>query len=160
MLDIVVMNDTCRSFFFQAEDGIRDIGVTGVQTCAFFFQAEDGIRDIGVTGVQTRALPILIAFSSLALGTYVVIVRRTITTYVPSARELNAIIGPSPFKSTACQIIVGFVAAQSRSAKKAASRENPARARPTPSAASDIRTSESSRIRLCRISAVNCCSGR
>src|SRR3712207_7620689 len=24
----------CRCFFFQAEDGIRDIGVTGVQTCA------------------------------------------------------------------------------------------------------------------------------
>src|SRR3712207_9095925 len=27
--------------------------------CVFFFQAEDGIRDIGVTGVQTCALPIL-----------------------------------------------------------------------------------------------------
>ena len=27
----------------------------------FFFQAEDGIRDIGVTGVQTCALPISIA---------------------------------------------------------------------------------------------------
>src|SRR3712207_6251473 len=26
---------------------------------SFFFQAEDGIRDIGVTGVQTCALPIL-----------------------------------------------------------------------------------------------------
>src|SRR3712207_9393259 len=26
------MNEWC--FFFQAEDGIRDIGVTGVQTCA------------------------------------------------------------------------------------------------------------------------------
>src|SRR3712207_8044111 len=26
--------------------------------CFFFFQAEDGIRDIGVTGVQTYALPI------------------------------------------------------------------------------------------------------
>src|SRR5258707_11948708 len=26
----------------------------------FFFQAEDGIRDIGVTGVQTCALPIYI----------------------------------------------------------------------------------------------------
>src|SRR2546430_13288358 len=24
----------CRSFFFQAEDGIRDLTVTGVQTCA------------------------------------------------------------------------------------------------------------------------------
>src|SRR3712207_7737647 len=28
---------------------------------AFFFQAEDGIRDIGVTGVQTCALPIYLA---------------------------------------------------------------------------------------------------
>src|SRR2546429_9189967 len=28
--------------------------------CFFFFQAEDGIRDVAVTGVQTCALPILI----------------------------------------------------------------------------------------------------
>src|SRR5258707_150645 len=28
------VNATLFSFFFQAEDGIRDIGVTGVQTCA------------------------------------------------------------------------------------------------------------------------------
>ena len=27
--------------------------------CFFFFQAEDGIRDTSVTGVQTCALPIL-----------------------------------------------------------------------------------------------------
>src|SRR3712207_7515687 len=32
------------------------MGVSGI---CFFFQAEDGIRDIGVTGVQTCALPIL-----------------------------------------------------------------------------------------------------
>src|SRR3712207_6926611 len=30
----------------------------------FFFQAEDGIRDIGVTGVQTCALPIFPDFVS------------------------------------------------------------------------------------------------
>src|SRR6476620_11906131 len=30
----------------------------GLSFCLFFFQAEDGIRDIGVTGVQTCALPI------------------------------------------------------------------------------------------------------
>src|SRR2546422_6931644 len=29
----------------------------------FFFQAEDGIRDVAVTGVQTCALPILFAAS-------------------------------------------------------------------------------------------------
>src|SRR2546425_6538102 len=45
-------------FLFQAEDGIRDKLVTGVQTCALFFQAEDGMRDKLVTGVQTCALPI------------------------------------------------------------------------------------------------------
>src|SRR3712207_9478292 len=28
------MVDSLMFFFFQAEDGIRDIGVTGVQTCA------------------------------------------------------------------------------------------------------------------------------
>src|SRR6266550_7175100 len=28
--------------------------------CVFFFQAEDGIRDVAVTGVQTCALPILV----------------------------------------------------------------------------------------------------
>src|SRR3712207_7816736 len=34
--------------------------VWGLAVCSvvFFFQAEDGIRDIGVTGVQTCALPI------------------------------------------------------------------------------------------------------
>src|SRR3712207_9421841 len=31
-------------FFFQAEDGIRDIGVTGVQTCALPIYREDGRR--------------------------------------------------------------------------------------------------------------------
>src|SRR3712207_7921109 len=32
----------------------------------FFFQAEDGIRDIGVTGVQTCALPIFLLMVSTA----------------------------------------------------------------------------------------------
>src|SRR5258707_9702912 len=34
--------------------------ISGSRSCIvfFFFQAEDGIRDIGVTGVQTCALPI------------------------------------------------------------------------------------------------------
>src|SRR2546426_6655798 len=40
-------------FFFQAEDGIRDYKVTGVQTCALPIY-----RDYKVTGVQTCALPI------------------------------------------------------------------------------------------------------
>ena len=35
----------------------------------FFFQAEDGIRDIGVTGVQTCALPICSFVSSSEIST-------------------------------------------------------------------------------------------
>src|SRR3712207_7292125 len=34
----------------------------------FFFQAEDGIRDIGVTGVQTCALPILPSLTADSTG--------------------------------------------------------------------------------------------
>src|SRR5258707_5231704 len=34
----------------------------------FFFQAEDGIRDIGVTGVQTCALPISTSFAAPAIA--------------------------------------------------------------------------------------------
>src|SRR2546430_13040903 len=33
--------------------------VDSLSCCLFFFQAEDGIRDLTVTGVQTCALPIL-----------------------------------------------------------------------------------------------------
>src|SRR5947209_13745154 len=34
----------------------------------FFFQAEDGIRDIGVTGVQTCALPIYLVLNRFLTG--------------------------------------------------------------------------------------------
>src|SRR3712207_7997953 len=37
-------------------------------TIFFFFQAEDGIRDIGVTGVQTCALPIFTNYVMLETG--------------------------------------------------------------------------------------------
>src|SRR3712207_8107839 len=34
----------CVFFFFQAEDGIRDIGVTGVQTCALPISDRQRVR--------------------------------------------------------------------------------------------------------------------
>src|SRR5256884_4515828 len=37
---------------------VAGVGVAVMQFCVFFFQAEDGIRDVAVTGVQTCALPI------------------------------------------------------------------------------------------------------
>src|SRR3712207_7942521 len=37
---------------------------------SFFFQAEDGIRDIGVTGVQTCALPIFKAMAKNPANRY------------------------------------------------------------------------------------------
>src|SRR5437763_17023509 len=48
------------SFFFQAEDGIRDTSVTGVQTCALPIYARDpvavaseGVREAKLTGRDT-----------------------------------------------------------------------------------------------------------
>src|SRR2546430_8995196 len=41
-------------FFFQAEDGIRDLTVTGVQTCALpIYDREAGGRDHGVQGLES-----------------------------------------------------------------------------------------------------------
>ena len=47
----------------EAADGLADLEAVVVagflwRTVPFFFQAEDGIRDLTVTGVQTCALPI------------------------------------------------------------------------------------------------------
>src|SRR2546430_5327399 len=41
---------------------VRDLRSSRIHRdrCFFFFQAEDGIRDLTVTGVQTCALPILL----------------------------------------------------------------------------------------------------
>src|SRR5256885_3709535 len=48
---------------------VWDMCVWLVSGCFFFFQAEDGIRDYKVTGVQTCALPILTREAlSAALG--------------------------------------------------------------------------------------------
>src|SRR5258708_2434143 len=44
-------------FFFQAEDGIRDDLVTGVQTCALpIFQVSSGNSSIGTAGAPMPAL--------------------------------------------------------------------------------------------------------
>src|SRR5437762_2264492 len=37
----------------------------------FFFQAEDGIRDTSVTGVQTCALPILVLMAMMVIGAWI-----------------------------------------------------------------------------------------
>src|SRR2546429_4584552 len=58
------------SFIRWCSCGYRYVTVrvsVAVMTCAptkhlFFFQAEDGIRDVAVTGVQTCALPIFLEF--------------------------------------------------------------------------------------------------
>src|SRR5437764_9093250 len=50
-----------RYFFFQAEDGIRDTSVTGVQTCALpisrRFQVAAGNPIAGQLGLQAQVVP-------------------------------------------------------------------------------------------------------
>src|SRR3712207_6889297 len=43
-------------FFFQAEDGIRDIGVTGVQTCALPISTASAIRSESAARTSLSAL--------------------------------------------------------------------------------------------------------
>src|SRR3712207_7396368 len=63
---------TCRSpffFFFQAEDGIRDIGVTGVQTCALPISFKKALRwRSGSDRFRTNRLPDDVAEQVVGLG--------------------------------------------------------------------------------------------
>src|SRR5690606_41194639 len=52
----------------------RTVSLIALMSC-FFFQAEDGIRDFHVTGVQTCALPISVATLLLALPSFEVLVQ-------------------------------------------------------------------------------------
>src|SRR5207245_8627119 len=50
--------------------GVTLVSAMCSSSCLFFFQAEDGIRDATVTGVQTCALPISISapYSNAVIG--------------------------------------------------------------------------------------------
>ena len=58
-------------------------------SCFFFFQAEDGIRDIGVTGVQTCALPI----SKLELQTVETGTCKKVLSRRTNAIDINTLVG-------------------------------------------------------------------
>src|SRR2546429_6782307 len=62
--------------------GMRDAGIT---SHLFVFQAEDGIRDVAVTGVQTCALPISFSLRLVAIW------RRPLTTWLTSPRRIRRI---------------------------------------------------------------------
>src|SRR3712207_7394456 len=61
----------------------------------FFFQAEDGIRDIGVTGVQTCALPISAGAGAIALLAYtgIAFLERQYDVAIICGAMVGAIIG-------------------------------------------------------------------
>src|SRR5699024_11415163 len=62
----------------------------------FFFQAEDGIRDRNVTGVQTCALPILIPCSLIYPGLTTLIFLLSIVPSIPTpVIELKCVISCS-----------------------------------------------------------------
>src|SRR5437763_12902275 len=66
----------------------------------FFFQAEDGIRDTSVTGVQTCALPISIEKSAIPCKEHV-----KSATFGPSNIKNLAEMQPFPFKSISLEAI-------------------------------------------------------
>ena len=51
-------------FFFQAEDGIRDSPVTGVQTCALPISGNNPIPTEGIQSIY----PVLVSFSTVMVG--------------------------------------------------------------------------------------------
>src|SRR2546430_2946849 len=66
---------------------------TASQAC-FFVQAEDGIRDLTVTGVQTCALPIWTVLADVVQIPAVRVVKRVLVIFVGSAMDtIGAVAG-------------------------------------------------------------------
>src|SRR3712207_6901969 len=64
-------------FFFQAEDGIRDIGVTGVQTCALpIYRVADAVAELAAHP-EVLHLQRTTAFGSYDDGFVLALERRT-----------------------------------------------------------------------------------
>src|SRR5947209_16492122 len=88
-------------------------GSTDGRQCPFFFHAEDGIRDIGVTGVQTCALPICwrtISFTTpvtITPGvTYVVATFMANNVYVFTTGDFTAQIGRASCRERVEMLVV------------------------------------------------------
>src|SRR2546430_10190115 len=58
----------CCFFFFQAEDGIRDLTVTGVQTCALPISALARLVESLLFGVRSADAVTLVATPALLLA--------------------------------------------------------------------------------------------
>src|SRR2546427_6200851 len=52
-------------FFFQAEDGIRDLTVTGVQTCALPIFEGQAVDDVRASWQNATRLPFVVAMNCL-----------------------------------------------------------------------------------------------
>src|SRR3712207_7806548 len=91
----------------------------------FFFQAEDGIRDIGVTGVQTCALPIFRELSNdirQSLGESSVVVLGS----APEGRvHLVANVSPTLTDRVKAGDVVGVRSEERRVGKECRSRWSP-----------------------------------
>src|SRR5260370_29179862 len=92
------MHQRSGSDFFRdhVEDGTPFADVACSICCVFFFQAEDGIRDSSVTGVQTCALPISLMKS--AAGDSVVLQLPGGTEYLTVLEVCYQRIAVEPFR--------------------------------------------------------------
>src|SRR5256885_9938256 len=82
-VSLVMVYDSCGFFFFQAEDGIRDYKVTGVQTCALPISAGGGgigMAKVGEAGQLAAAFTAAKRRAEAAFGNGAVYVERYLTT--------------------------------------------------------------------------------
>src|SRR2546422_6770673 len=79
-------------FFFQAEDGIRDVAVTGVQTCAlpiFRHGTDGGTRMTDVLSAILRALSFVLLFQAAGVAIFVALFGRRLASSRGAVRRLG-----------------------------------------------------------------------
>src|SRR3712207_9580798 len=83
-------------------------------SAVFFFQAEDGIRDIGVTGVQTCALPISAQLPAFAQAGWIAPSEVQLLSSLAGRRGWRALVRPrsGPIGRASCweRVLISVVA--------------------------------------------------
>src|SRR5256886_8964133 len=90
-------------------------GIFNMESC-FFFQAEDGIRDLTVTGVQTCALPI--SFVTVTTAVPLIVSLVAVIVAVPAA---TPVASPLPLTVAAAVLLLAHVTVRPVSVFPAAS---------------------------------------
>src|SRR5256885_8849102 len=98
----------CVVFFFQAEDGIRDYKVTGVQTCALPICTDSRVWRTGLLFAVCHPLPLLESFSHLSATLLLVFAQYRVVALLVASHDTEHIIDRKSTRLNSSHLVISY----------------------------------------------------